>query len=115
MQKNKQLSSLIQEHKVLFIIIIIGLFLLEMEIFAVAVAKSGRKSRLQVIDQSGNLIHETNGQHLSEFNKYYFEKTFGPFENYQVKLKTQNLPFPFRAWFVAAVGLPVVEIEPDII
>ena len=107
MKKNKQLSSLIQEHKVLFIIIIVGMFLLEMEIFAVAVAKSGRKSRLQVIDQRGNLIHETDGRHLSEFNKYYFEKTFGPFENYQVKLKTQNLPFPFRAWFVAAAGLPI--------
>ena len=53
------------------------------------------------------MIHETDGENLSEFNKYYFEKTFGPFENYEVRLLTEVIPFPFRAWFVAAVGIPV--------
>jgi hypothetical protein len=105
--KTTRISNLIQENKTLFIIIIVGLFLLELEIFALAAMKSGRQSWLQVIDADGNVIHETSGKNLSEFNKYYFEKTFGPFENYQVRLETQDKPFPFRAWFVAAIGIPV--------
>ena len=105
--KTTRISNLIQENKTLFIIIIVGLFLLELEIFALAAMKSGRKSWLQVIDANGNVIHETSGNNLSEFNKYYFEKTFGPFENYQVRLKTRENPFPFRAWFVASIGIPV--------
>jgi hypothetical protein len=105
--KTTRISQLIQENRTLFIIIIVGLFLLELEIFALAAMKSGRKSWLQVIDDSGNVIHETSGKNLSEFNKYYFEKTFGPFENYQVRLQTRDNPFPFRAWFVAAIGIPV--------
>lgn len=105
--KTSRVSNLIQENKTLFIIIIVGLFLLELEIFALAAMKSGHKSWLQVIDANGNVIHETSGKNLSEFNKYYFEKTFGPFENYDVRLKTRDNPFPFRAWFVAAIGIPV--------
>lgn len=105
--KTTRISKLIQENKTLFIIIIVGLFLLELEIFALAAMKSGRKSWLQVIDAKGNVIHETSGKNLSEFNKYYFEKTFGPFENYDVRLQTREHPFPFRAWFVAAIGIPV--------
>ncbi len=105
--KRSRISHLIQENRTLFIIIIVGLFLLELEIFALAAMKSGRKSWLQVIDVDGNVIHETSGRNLSEFNKYYFEKTFGPFENYQVRLQTEDKPFPFRAWFVAAIGIPV--------
>lgn len=105
--KTTRISNLIQENKTLFIIIIVGLFLLELEIFALAAMKSGRKSWLQVIDANGNVIHETSGKHLSEFNKYYFEKTFGPLENYEVRLETREIPFPFRAWFVAAIGIPV--------
>ena len=105
--KTTRIGNLIQENKTLFIIIIVGLFLLELEIFALAAMKSGRQSWLQVIDAEGNVIHETSGKNLSEFNKYYFEKTFGPFENYQVRLETREHPFPFRAWFVAAIGIPV--------
>lgn len=99
--------ALLRENRMLFIIILAVLFLIELEIFAVAAMKSGRKSWLQVFDAKGNVIHETDGQNLSEFNKYYFEKTFGPFEQYQVKMVTRDRPFPFRAWFVAAVGIPV--------
>jgi hypothetical protein len=95
------------ENKTVFIVIAIALFLIELEIFAVAAMKSGRDYKLQVLDQSGNLIHETDGKNLSDFNKYYFEKTFGPFEQYQVKLVTKDVPFPFRGWFVAAIGIPI--------
>lgn len=107
MSENRSLSGIIREHKTVFIILLVGLFLIELQIFALAAMKSGRKSWLQVLDDQGNVVHETSGTHLSEFNKYYFEKTFGPFEDYQVRLETERIPFPFRAWFVAAVGLPI--------
>ncbi|MBW1723877.1 MAG: hypothetical protein JRD87_11625 [Deltaproteobacteria bacterium] len=107
MSKQKNTMALLREKRMLFIIILVVLFLIELQIFAVAAMKSGRKSWLQVLDTKGNVIHETDGQNLSEFNKYYFEKTFGPFEQYQVKMVTKDRPFPFRAWFVAAVGIPV--------
>jgi hypothetical protein len=107
MSKDKNITSFMRENKTIFIIISVVLFLIELEIFALAAMKSGRKSWLQVMDANGNVIHETDGKNLSEFNKYYFEKTFGPFEQYQVKLVTKDLPFPFRAWFASAVGIPV--------
>ena len=107
MTEKTNFTSLVRENKTLFIIITVGLFLVELEIFAVAAVKSGRKSWLQVSDQQGTVIHETDGTRLSDFNKYYFEKTFGPFENYRVELVTREIPFPFRAWFVAAVGIPI--------
>lgn len=107
MLKEKKIATLLRENKTLFIIVAVVLFLVELEIFALAAIKSGRKSWLQVIDANGNVIHETDGKNLSDFNKYYFEKTFGPFEQYHVKLETKQFPFPFRAWFVAAVGIPV--------
>ena len=96
-----------RENRTLFIIIAIAFLLVEIEIFALASMKSGRQSRLQVFDHNGSVIHETDGNKLSDFNKYYFEKTFGPFEQYEVKLATIEVPFPFRAWFSAAVGIPV--------
>jgi len=88
-------------------LIAVGIFLIELEIFAFAAMKSGRKSWLQVMDHNGNVIYETNGTDLSSFNKYYFEKTFGPFDQYQVNLVTRDVPFPFRAWFAAAIGIPI--------
>lgn len=103
----KNIASLVMENKSVFIIIAVALFLIELEIFAVAAMKSGREYKLQVLDAKGNLIHETDGKSLSDFNKYYFEKTFGPFEQYEVKLVTKDVPFPFRAWFVAAICIPM--------
>jgi hypothetical protein len=69
--------------------------------------KSGRKSWIQIYDKTGNLVYESDGKNLSEFNKYYFEKNFGPVENYERKLIIKEEPFPFRAWFSAAVGVPI--------
>ena len=107
MTEKSNFTSLVRENKTLVIIITVGLFLVELQIFAVAAVKSGRKSWLQVFDQRGTVIYETDGTRLSDFNKYYFEKTFGPLENYDVKLVTREISFPFRAWFVAAVGVPI--------
>jgi len=101
------LLSRLRQHRTLLIILAIGLLLVEVEIFAVAAAKSGRKSWLQVYDAAGTVIYETDGKHLSDFNKYYFEKNFGPLENYQVRLNSHDVAFPFRGWLVAAVGIPL--------
>ncbi len=103
----KNFRTLIRENRTLVIIIAVILVLIELEIFALAAMKSGRKSWLQVLDTQGRVIHETDGKNLSEFNKYYFEKTFGPLEQYQFRLITKDIPFPFRSWFSAAVGIPV--------
>jgi hypothetical protein len=99
--------SLIREKKTLLIIISIVLLLVEIEIFAIAAMKSGRKSWIQIYDKTGNLVYESDGKNLSEFNKYYFEKNFGPIENYERKLVIKEDPFPFRAWFSAAIGVPI--------
>jgi hypothetical protein len=107
MATHKDFRTIIHENKTLFIIIAVVLFLLELQIFAVATMKSGRKSLMQILDDKGNVIHETDGRNLSDFNKFYFEKTFGPLDQYEVRLETKEYPFPFRAWFVAAIGIPV--------
>ena len=99
--------SLIRENKMTFIVIGIVIILLEVQIFAVFAMKSGRITRMQILDQSGEVVHETDGKNLSDFNRYYFEKNFGPLENYKVRNVTKEVPFPFRAWFVSAVGIPV--------
>lgn len=88
-------------------IIVVGLFLLELEIFALAAMQSGKQSVLQVLDNQGNVIHETSGNNLSDFNKHNFEAVFGSLEKYTVRLNTHETPFPFRAWFVAAICIPI--------
>ncbi|MBF0113036.1 MAG: hypothetical protein HQK74_09930 [Desulfamplus sp.] len=104
---NKSWSDLVKDHKILLIIVVVGFFLIEIEIFAVAVMKSGRQSWMNVIDDSGEVIYQVKGSTLTNFNKYYFENTFGSIDDYQVKLVTEDVPFPFRGWFAAAIGIPV--------
>ena len=105
--KSSQIKSLLQENKTLFTIVIVGLFLIELEIFALAAMTAGKQSVLQVLDNQGNVIHESSGNNLSEFNKHNFEAVFGPLENYTVRLNKHETPFPFRAWFVAAICIPI--------
>lgn len=105
--KSSNISKYFQENKTLFVIIVVGLFLLELEILALAATTAGKQSILQVLDKQGNVIHESSGNNLSEFNKKYFEQVFGPLENYTVRLKHYETPFPFRAWFVAAICVPI--------
>ncbi len=107
MTTSHTMASLFRENKTLFILIAVGIFLIELEIFAVAAINSGRKSWLEIKDQRGNIIHVSEGNNLSSFNKYYFEKTFGPLDQYQVNWVSKDEPFPFRAWFAAAIGIPV--------
>lgn len=96
-----------QENKTLFLILAVGLFLVELEIFAMAAMKSGKESQIHVLDQQNNLIYEARSSRLDPREKAEFESTFGPLSDYQVKLVSVQRPFPFRAWFAAAVGLPI--------
>ena len=96
-----------QEHKTLFMVLAVGLFLVELEIFAMAAIYSGRQSRVQVLDQQGHVIYETKGSTLDTREKSQFEHTFGPISQYRVNVETIDRPFPFRPWFAAAVGLPI--------
>jgi hypothetical protein len=107
MSQPSSMLQFLRGNKTILILIGVGLFLIELEIFAIAAMRSGREARLQVLNDRGNLIYETDGTQLTEFNKYYFEKTFGPLENHQTRLVTSVKPFPFRAWFAAAIGVPV--------
>jgi len=107
MSTQNSLMRLIEKNKRLFIIIGICLFLIEMEIFAVAILKSGNQSKIVVINNQNNVIYEADGSNLTDFNKYYFEKNFGPLDQYEIKLQSKHVPFPFRAWFTAAFGVPV--------
>lgn len=107
MKHQSDIISTIKEYRTLFIIIMVGLFLIELEIFAMAAMKSGRKSMLQISDPKGNVVLLTEGASLSQIDKTAFERTFGSLEQHRVHVFSEDRPFPFRAWFVAAVGIPV--------
>lgn len=103
----KNLMGIIRENRTLFIVIAVGLLLIELEIFILAAMKSGNKSVIQVKNVAGDVIYESDGNNLSQFDKYYFEQNFGSLDQYRLSLVSREVPFPFRAWFVAAFGLPV--------
>ncbi|MFP4475732.1 MAG: hypothetical protein ACLFOY_09220 [Desulfatibacillaceae bacterium] len=97
----------IKRYRTLFLIIAACLFIVEVQVFVVALQNSGRQATLKVKNDAGEVIYTTDGTSLTSFDKYYFEKTWGPLENYTVAVETREVPFPFRAWFFAAVGIPV--------
>ncbi|MFO7964716.1 MAG: hypothetical protein R6U50_12405 [Desulfobacterales bacterium] len=105
--EKRNISSIIRENKTLFIIIALGFFLLELEIFALAASKSGRATRIQIRDSEQMLLHEVKGSRLTDSDKRYIETFFGPLENLNVRMTSTEQPFPFRAWFAAAAGVPV--------
>lgn len=107
MSSSRNISAFLNEHRTLFIAVMVGLFLLELEIFAVAVTQSGKKSVLEVRNSRDEIIYETDGSYLGAFDQESFEKTFGPIKNYEIRRVTREVLFPFRAWFTAAVGLPL--------
>ena len=73
MSEHPSILQFIRENKTILILIGAGLFLIELEIFAIAAMRSGREARLQVLNNRGDLIYEADGKQLTEFNKYYFE------------------------------------------
>ncbi|MBW2107124.1 MAG: hypothetical protein JRI36_00445 [Deltaproteobacteria bacterium] len=107
MAKDPTPLSVVKGNRTVFIAIGVGLLLLELAIFAIAAVRSGEHYKLQFLDAQGNMVYETDGQNLTDFNKYHFEKVHGPVRNYKRRLIKEQVPFPFRAWFVAAVGVPL--------
>ena len=107
MLAGKTTLSIVKGHRTVFIAITVVLLLIELGIFAVAALQSGEHYKLQFWDQNGDLIYETDGKNLNDFNVYQFRMTHGPVQNYKRKLVKTDLPFPFRAWFVAAFAIPL--------
>ncbi len=101
------MPAIFRENRALMVIIAVGIFLIELEIFALAAMKSGRESFLEIRDAGGTLVHIAESGRLSSFEKDHFEQNFGPLDQYQVELVTREKPFPFRAWLAAAVGFPI--------
>ena len=101
------MTAIFRENRTLMVIIAVGIFLIELEIFALSAMKSGRESFLEIRDADGTLVHRAESGRLSSFEKDHFEQNFGPLEQYQVELVTREKPFPFRAWLAAAVGFPI--------
>ncbi len=96
-----------KENKSLLYMITFFLLVLELEIFIHATMKSGDLSQIQVLNSQNEVIYESSADKLYQFNKYYFEQNFGPLENYRVRREKIERPFPFRAWVISAIGLPI--------
>ncbi len=106
----KDYRSVFRDNRTFQIIIIVCIFLIELEIFIITVSKSGRETWIQIKDPAGVMLYESRGDRLSEFDKNYFEKTFGELSDYKVTLKVKNNPFPFRMWIAAAIGIPIAVV-----
>ncbi len=96
-----------QYQKVILLVSVLAFLLLELLIYMAAAGQAGTRSRLIVLDSSGNKIFETSGTTATKYQQFEFENNYGPWANYQKKVETESLPFPFRAWLSAAVGIPV--------
>lgn len=96
-----------KENKALLYMTAFFLIVLEMQIFIYAAMRSGDVSQIQVLNDQNEVIYESSADKLYEFNKYYFEANFGPLENYRVRREKIERPFPFRAWIISSVGLPI--------
>ena len=69
----QNILQVVREHKTLFVVIGVLLLLIEIEIFAIAAMKSGKKGTIQVLDTDGQVVYEADGDNLSQFDRYYFE------------------------------------------
>jgi hypothetical protein len=96
-----------QYQKNILITAVIVLLILELNICLVAINYTGNRSKVIVSDAQGQVVYETAGQVLSNYDRQSFESTFGPIANYKVQVQMDSRPFPFRAWLAAAIGIPV--------
>jgi hypothetical protein len=96
-----------RNQKTILTISVLIVLVLEVLIYLAAASQSGQKSRVLVLDDTGAKVYETPGTALTSYEKLAFENTFGPLKNYRIQVQTESLPFPFRAWSSAAVGIPM--------
>lgn len=93
--------------KIILTVSVIAFLVLELLIYLGAASQAGLKSRVIVTDRNGAIKYETPGTSMTSYEKMTFENTFGPLENFHVQIQSETLPFPFRAWVSAAVGIPI--------
>lgn len=96
-----------KNNKDLLLIIAFFLFVLELVIFINAFMQSGDHSKIQVLNNHDEVIYESDENKLYQFDRYYFEKNFGPLENYKKRRLDIENSFPFRGWMISAIGIPV--------
>lgn len=98
-----------RDHKLRNIVLVAIVFLvvLELIIYLIAASSSGIEYRVLIEDREGHVLYETPGKHLTRYEELSFQNRYGPVENYIVRVVTAERPFPFRAWFIAATGVPI--------
>lgn len=97
-----------KRHQKTVLVVSVAAFLtLELLIYLASAGQAGQRSRIVITDVNGAKIYETQGTALTSYEKLYFENTFGPLANHRIHLETESVPFPFRAWVSAAVGIPI--------
>jgi len=96
-----------KNNKDLLFIIAFFLFALELVIFINAFMQSGDHSKIQVLNNHDEVVYESDENKLYQFDRYYFEKNFGPLENYKKRRLHIVNSFPFRGWMISAIGIPV--------
>jgi hypothetical protein len=96
-----------ESHKTILKIGIMLLLSMEMIIYLVANSHSGSEPWVNIYDSKGQRIYEAEGNVLTPYEKLVFQETYGPLNNYQVRIETRSTPFPFRAWLAVAVGAPI--------
>lgn len=110
MPKKLHLQDIFEGNRLQKIVLIVSVLLflvIELLIYMASASQAGLKSRIIVSDAQGNKVYQTTGSTLTSYEKLIFEKNFGPLTDYQLEIVTETHPFPFRAWFTAAVGIPV--------
>lgn len=110
MRKKLHLQDVFEGNRVQKVVLIVSVLLflvIELLIYMTSASQAGQKSRIIVADMNGKKVFETSGTALTSYEKLMFENNFGPLTNYQIHLETESLPFPFRAWLTASVGIPV--------
>lgn len=93
--------------KIVLTVGIVVMLVLELLIYMAAAGHSGQKSRVIITDSNGEKVFESPGNTLTSYERLTFENTFGPLDNYRLHIQTDVLPFPFRAWLTAAIGVPI--------
>jgi len=93
--------------KIVLAVSVVAFLFLELLIYLAAAGQAGQKSTIIVTDTNGTKVYETAGTTLTSYERLVFENTFGPLQNYRIQLETESVPFPFRAWVSAAVGIPI--------
>jgi hypothetical protein len=110
MTQKIQFSDLFEDKEIHRTILKAGLWfllMLELVIFLWAAFHSGVKSTVAVYDANNNKIYQTEGAVMTTYERRIFESSYGPLSNYQIKVESRSVPFPFRAWLAVAVGAPI--------